>query len=205
MPEDTSLGALWATLYANGTIGGLALLGLLVIAIVFAAQMEALYTACRHLMVHRSQAISAQQKIEMDVEIVRRTAEEIGASLPDLRAEVEALTREYEALSGQATEARQLHIREVVLSDIFVQPADRPFIATISRPKAEPDEPLAAQWHAGRDHVLYAADQKSGATRFAQRFPADRGFVVGPVSPFAIPWNPPDELSTLEAAGAGAR
>ena len=204
MQDDTSLGTVWASLYASGTITGLALLGLIVIAIVLAAQLEALYRACRHLMAHRSQVINARRRMEADVVATRTNAQAIGDALPALKDEVAALAKEYEALSAQATEARRLHIREIVMSDIFVAPGDRPFVAQVFRPKADPDEPLAAQWRAGREHVLYAADQKTGTTRFAQRFPVNHGFLVGPVSPFDIPWNPPGEQPTLEPAAGRA-
>jgi hypothetical protein len=142
--------------------------------------------------------------MEADVLVTRSNAQAIDDALPALRDEVAALAKEYEALSAEAAEARRLQIREIVMSDIFVQPGDRPFLARVFRPKADPDEPLAAQWRAGREHVLYAADQKTGTTRFAQRFPVDHGFVVGPVSPFAIPWNPPEEQPTLEPAAGRA-
>jgi hypothetical protein len=204
MQDDTSLSALFATFYGNGTVAGLALLGLIVIGIVVTAQLEALWSACRHLMAHRRQVINAQQKMAADVAAARKTAQAIDEALPELKEAVQALAQEYETLSVAAAEARQLHIREVVMSDIFVLPNDRPFVATIYRPKADPDEPLAEQWRAGREHVLYAADQKTGATRFAQRFPANHGFVVGPVSEFDIPRNAPEELPTLEAAGRRA-
>ena len=204
MQDDGSLGALWSALYANGTVTGLALLGLLVIGIVVAAQVEALYSACRHLMAHRRQVMNARQKMEADVVAARMNVQTIGDALPELKDAVRALAQEYEALDIQATEARRLHIREVVMSDIFVQPGDRPFVAQIFRPKADLDEPLADQWRAGREHVLYAADENAGATRFAQRFPAAHGFVVGPIGPFDIPWNPPEEQPALETAGGRA-
>lgn len=198
--DDLSLGALWASLYTNGTVTGVALLALILIAIVFATQLETLFSGCRYLIAHREQLINAQQKIEGDALQALRTVEEIEQSLPELRETIAALAHEYEKLDIKATEARKLHIREVVMSDIFVQPSDRPYLATVCRPQAAPDEPFAAQWRAGRDHVLYGTDKKAAAIRFAQRYPTEHGFVVGPVSVFDIPRNPPAELPTLDPA-----
>jgi len=199
MQDDLSPAALWTTLYANGTITGLALLGLIVILVVLGFQLEAIFSACRYLMAHRRQLLSAQQKIEGDARHALQTVQAIDESLPELRETIEALAHEYAKLDIKATAARKLHIREVVMSEIFVQPGDRPFLAKVYRPKAEPDEPMAAEWRAGRDHVLYGIDKKAAAIRFAQRYPAEHGFVVGPIAVFDIPWNPPSELPTLDA------
>ena len=198
MQDDLSLGGLWATLYANGTVTGVALLALILIVIMFAAQLEAMFSACRHLAAHRDQVAGAQQKIEGDVFQALQTVKAIDQSLPELRETIQALAHEYEKLDIKATAARKLHIREVIMSDIFVQPGDRPFLAKIYRPQAADSEPMALQWRAGRDHVLYATDKKAATTRFAQRYPADHGFIVGPASLFDIPWNPPEELPTLD-------
>jgi FtsZ-binding cell division protein ZapB len=198
--DDASLGMLWATLYDNGTVTGIALLGLILIAIVLAAQFEAMFSACRHLLAHRRQLISAQQKMEADVRQALETVKAIDQSLPELRETIEALVQEYEKLDIEATAARKLHIREVVMSDIFIPPGDRPYLAQVSRPQATPDEPFAAQWRAGRDHVLYGTNKKAATIRFAQRYPTEHGFVVGPVSLFNIPWNPPEEQPTLDPA-----
>jgi len=198
--DDLSLGALWATLYANGTVTGVALLGLILIVIVFAFQLEALFSACRYLLAHREQLNSARQKMESDALQALQAVQAIDEALPELRETIEALAREYEMLDAKATVARKLNIREVVVSDIFIQPGDRPYLAKIYRPQATPDEPFAVQWRAGRDHVLYGNDKRAAATRFAQRYPTDHGFVVGPVSVYDIPWNPPAELPTLDQA-----
>lgn len=198
MQDDFSLGAILSTLYANGTITGVALLGLILIVILFATQLEAMFSACRHLTAHRDQMVGTQQKLEGDAFQTLQTVKAIDQSLPDLRETVAVLTQEYAKLDVKATAARKLHIREVVMSDIFVQPGDRPFLAKVQRPQAAADEPLAAQWLVGRDHVLYANDKKAAITRFAQRYPADHGFIVGPISLFDIPWNPPEELPTLD-------
>ena len=198
--DDVSLGALWATLYSNGTVTGVALLSLILIVIVFGFQLEAMFSACRYLIAHRGQLISARQKMESDVFQALQAVQAIDQSLPELRETIATLAREYETLDAKAVEARKLHIREVVVSDIFIQPGDRPYLAKVYRPQAAPDEPFAAQWRAGRDHVLYGNDKKAAATRFAQRYPADHGFVVGPVSLYHIPWNQPAELPTLDQA-----
>ena len=189
--DDASLGSTWSMLYSSGTLTGLALLGLIVITVVFAAQLEALFTACRNLSIYRRQLLAAQRKLEQDVATTLTNAETITAGLPELQASVIALGDEYEKLAAEASEARILHIREVVMSDIFVQPGDRPYLAKVYRPKPDPDEPLAALWQAGRDHVLYSSDDKSAARRFTQRYPQDRGFVVGAVGPFSVPWTSP--------------
>lgn len=191
MGDDASLGSTWATLYSSGTLTGLALLGLIVIIVVFAAQLEALFSACRNLIAYRHQLVNAQRKLEQDVAATLTNAQAIHAALPELQASVVALGEAYEKLGAEASEARKLHIHEVVMSDIFVQQGDRPYLAKIYRPKPDPDEPLAELWQAGRDHVLYGSDEKSAARRFAQRYPKDRGFVVGAVSPFSVPWTPP--------------
>lgn len=198
MDQDFSIAALWAELYANGTVTGGALLCLIVIAIIFAAQVEAVMSACRHLSAHRAQVLGAQQKIEADVFAAQQSVQAIDRSLPELREEIEALAEEYTQLDPKATEARKLLIREVILTDVFVQPGDLPYVAKVFRPQAAADEPFAAEWRAGRDHLLYAADKKTASTRFAQRFPSDRGFVVGAAAVFAIPWNTPDELPALD-------
>jgi hypothetical protein len=198
--DDLAPDTLWATLYDNGTVTGIAFLGLILIAVVLAAQFEAMFSACRHLLAHRRQLVNAQRKMEADVRQALETVKAIDQSLPELRETIEALAQEYEKLDVTAAEARKLHIREVVMSDIFVQPGDRPYLATVSRPQAAPDEPFAFQWRAGRDHILYGNDKKAAAIRFAQRYPAEHGFVVGPVSLFDIPWNPPEERPTLDQA-----
>lgn len=189
--DGVSFGSTLSALYSSGTLTGLALLGLIVIIIVFAAQLEALFSACRNLVTYRHQLLAAHRKLEQDVATTLANAQAISEALPELQASVAALGDEYEKLSAQASEARKLHIHEVVMSDIFVQQGDRPYLAKVYRPKPDPDEPLAELWQAGRDHVLYSSDDKSAARRFAQRYPKDRGFVVGAVSPFSVPWSPP--------------
>jgi hypothetical protein len=200
MQDDSSLGDLWLALYANGTVTGLALLALIVVAIMLAAQIEQLYSSCSQLIAHRHQLIAAQRAIEAEVAATRANLQELTDALPALRNMVLDLDNLYQKLNIEATEARRLHVREVVVTDIFIQSGDRPFLATISRPKADPDEPLAELWRAGREHMVYAVDIRTAATRFGQRFPASHGFVVGPAGPFEIPWNPPEELPVLEAA-----
>ena len=191
--DDATSSSAWSVLQSSGTLTGVALLGLIVIAIVFAAQLEALVSACRNLLAYRRQLQQAQRKVEQETEAALGQAKSLQDELPQLQASVEALAQEYERLAGDASQARKLHIREVVMSDIFVAQGDRPFIATVCRPKPDPDEPLAEQWKAGRDHVLYSSDTKTAARRFAQRYPTDRGFAVGPVSPFTIPRPLPPE------------
>lgn len=194
------MGAVWTTLYDSGTLTGVALLCLIVIAIVLAAQLEALFSACRHLVAHRKQLTSARRRIEADTEAALKAANEIDLSLSEARDAITALVEEYERLELKAIEARRLHIREVVVSDTFILPGDRPYLAKVTRPKAEPDEPFAPLWRAGRDHVVYGSDRKAVALRFSQRFPVEHGFVIGPISPFDIPQNPPEELPTLDQA-----
>lgn len=198
--DDLSLGALWTTLYTNGTVTGVALLSLILIVIVFGFQLEAMFSAYRYLVAHREQLINARQKMESDLLQALQAVRTIDQSLPDLRESVAALAREYEALDAKAVEARKLHIREVVVSDVFIQPGDRPYLAKIYRPKAAHGEPFAAQWRAGRDHILYGNNHKAAAIRFAQRYPTEHGFVVGPVSVYEIPWNTPEQLPTLDPA-----
>jgi hypothetical protein len=188
--DDTTPASALDGLHSSDTLTGLAMLGLIVVIIVFAAQLEALFSACRALMGYRRQLQAARQKLEQDIATAVAAAETVNQSLPALQAAVIALGEEYEKLAADASEARKLHIREVVMSDIFVQQGDRPFLAKIYRPKPDPDEPLADLWQAGRDHVLYGADLKAAARRFVQRYPKERGFVVGEVSPFSIPWAP---------------
>jgi hypothetical protein len=200
MHDDISSGALWTMLYGSGTLTGLGFLGLIVIAIVLTAQLEAAFSACRTLLAHRRQLVLAQQRLEKDVSQTLQTAAMIDQSLPELRETIDALVREYERLDIQATAARTLSIREIVVSDIFVPAGDRPFLAMIYRPQAAPDEPFAAQWRAGREHIVYGNEKKAAAARFAQRYPKDHGFVIGPVSVFDIPRNPPEELPTLDQA-----
>ncbi|HEV2675314.1 MAG TPA: hypothetical protein VGV37_12295 [Aliidongia sp.] len=189
--EDFSLSSVWADLRASGTLAGLALVGLIAIIVVLAAQLETLFSACRTLVAHRTQLLNTQRKIEQDIAAAVTAAETIGLALPDLRTSIAALEEEYARLSAEASEARQLRIHEVVMSDIFVQQGDRPYLARIYRPKPDPDEPLAAEWQTGRDHVLYGADENSTIRRFTQRYPTDRGFVIGAIRPFTIPWTPP--------------
>ena len=198
--ERSLLPSSWAAVGSSDTLTGLALLCLIVIIIVFTAQLEALVSACRGLAAYRRQLLNARRKLEQDIATMLANAETINQALPELKTSVARLGDEYERLAAQASEARKLHIREVVMSDIFVQQGDRPFLATVYRPEPDPDEPLAAFWQAGRDHVLYSADEKSAVRRFAQRYPAERGFVVGTVTPFAIPWTP---LVAPKPAGSG--
>jgi hypothetical protein len=200
MSQGFSIAAVWNELYANGTVTGAALLFLIVIAIIFATQLEALFSACKHLAAHRDQVAGAQQKIEADAFAALQSVKAIDQSLPELRQSIQELAEEYAKLDAKATEARKLIIREVVLTDVFVQPGDLPYVAKVYRPNAAADEPFAAQWRAGREHVLYGTDKKAAATRFAQRYPTDHGFVVGPVAVFDIPWNPPDEQPALDRA-----
>jgi len=200
MSDNFSIGRLWAELYANGTVTGAALLFLIVIVIIFASQLEALFSACRHLAAHRDQIVGLQQKIEADAFAALQSVKTIDQSLPDLRQSIEELAEEYAKLDVKATEARKLIVREVVITDVFVQPGDLPYVAKVFRPHAAEDEPFAAQWRAGREHVLYGADKKAAATRFSQRYPTDHGFVVGPVAVFDIPWNSPDEQPALDRA-----
>jgi hypothetical protein len=198
MGDGTSLDDLWSTLYANGTITGIALLGLIVIAVMLSAQLESLYRSCSQLIAHRHQLIAAQHKMVADVAAARAGLQELTDALPALRSTVLDLENEYERLNIEASEARKLHIREVVVTDVFIQGGDRPFLATVYRPKAGAEEPMAEAWRAGREHMLYAADPRTAAKRFVQRFPSNHGFVVGSASPFEIPWNPPEELPVLE-------
>jgi hypothetical protein len=198
MTDDTAATSFWSGLHSSDTLTGIAMLGLIVVIIVFTAQLEALFSACRTLLAYRQQLQTARRRLEQDIAAAVTAAEAINQSLPDLQAAVVALGDEYEKLAAEASEARKLHIREVVMSDIFVQQGDRPFLATVYRPEPDPDEPLARDWQAGRDHVLYGADLKAATRRFAQRYPTDRGFVVGEVTPFSIPWAP---VEAAEAEG----
>jgi hypothetical protein len=186
--------------HSSETVSGLALLGLIVVIVVFAAQLEALFAACRNLHAYRRQLVDARRKIEQDTETALAAAEAMRQALPELQAAVVSLGQEYEALSAQANEARKLHVHEVVMSDIFVQHGDRPYLAKVYRPKPDPDEPLAELWQAGRDHVLYSADEKNAVRRFAQRYPAERGFRIGEISPFHVPWTPPRRAAEDEEA-----
>ena len=63
MGDDASLGSTWATLYSSGTLTGLALLGLIVIIVVFAAQLEALFSACRNLIAYRHQLVNNRKSV----------------------------------------------------------------------------------------------------------------------------------------------
>ena len=198
--DDLSPDTFWATLYDSGTVTGIALLGLILIAITLAAQFEAIFSACRNLLAHRRQLVGVQQKIEADVRQILETVKAIDESLPELREMIERLAQEYEKLDVEASAARKLHIHEVVMTDVFIHPGERPHLAKVSRPQAAPDEPFAPQWRAGRDHILYGNDRKTAAIRFAQRYPTEHGFIVGPVSVFDIPWNQPEEQPTLDPA-----
>jgi hypothetical protein len=190
----------WATLYRSGTVSGLLLLGLIVNLLVLAAQLEALISACRRLLDHRRQLANAQRRVEAEIAAARASATALDEALPDLEQAVQELGREHEQIAAEAAEARKLHIREVVTTDVFVSPGDRPFLARVARPRPDPEEPLAESWTVGRDHILYAADPASATRRFAQRFPAERGFQVGPIAPFEIPWTPVAEAVPIEVA-----
>ena len=92
----------------------------------------------------------------------------------------------FRSLAPQASEARRVQIRQIILSDIFIAPGDRPFLAKVRMRDPSAEDPLAHEWQAGREMVLYAHEQLGAQTRFARRFPAERGYVVGDVVPFSF-------------------
>jgi len=181
---DGSLLSLWDDFVASGSLEGALLLCCIVVLIVLAAQIDSIVRACNQVWEHKNALARSRRKTRADIEAARAAIEQIHARLPVRQQEVEALGEVQADLAPKAIEARSVRVRQIVLSDVFISPGDRPFLAKVRMVDPSPEEPLAAEWEAGRELVLYAQEQLSARTRFARRFPAERGYVVGDPVPF---------------------
>ena len=183
---DASLLSLWDDFVASGSLEGALLLGCIAVLIILAAQIDSIVRACNQVWVHKHALARGRHKTRADAEAARTTIEQICARLPIRQQAVEALDEVQADLAPQAIEAKRARIRQIILSDIFISPGDRPFLARVRMADPGPEDPLAEEWRTGREMVLYAQEQLGAQMRFARRFPAERGYVVSDIVPFSF-------------------
>lgn len=127
---------------------------------------------------------------------VRRDMRERARATLDLRREERAMQRELVELTGQIDSGEKTVQRKksaetlLYVFDERRNPGDQAFIVPIAHPRfadiaRHPPEDVSASWVSGRRFLVWAASDKMASAKANMRFPADRGYVVGALEPYA--------------------
>lgn len=157
-----------------------------------AATAQVLASVSRH--VRRVKAGHAARLRQVDG--ASRDMRERAKATLDLRREERAMQTELAELSGHIDSGEKTVQRKKSAESLLYvfderrNPGDQGFILSISHARfadiaRNPPAEVAASWAAGRRFLVWAANNKMAQAKANMRFPAEKGYVVGPADAYS--------------------